>query len=129
MLKGAKEFLFKLKAEGKKLVLASASDLSILKFALEHFGLMHIFDEFFTEQSIGNAKKEPEFFEKCINALNCSKEDILFFEDAVSSLKSALSVGITCCGVVHKLNRHKIKDLDILKIKNYKNIEAKLKSC
>lgn len=128
MLKGAKDYLLKLKSEGKRLVLASASDLSILKIALKHFGLTHIFDEIFTEQSIGKAKKETEFFEYCIKALGCLKEDVFFFEDSVSSLESALSIGIRCCGVVHKLNKQRIKKLNILTIKNYKNIEANLKS-
>lgn len=126
MIAGAREFLLKLKAQKKKLVLASATDLPLLKKALKHFELIDLFDEIFTESSIGKGKKKKSFFESVLNNLNCSPKDVFFFEDSVESLKSALELKIECCGVVHKFNKDRIKDLDIIKIKNYKNIEKKL---
>ena len=127
MIKGAKEFLLSLKKRKKKLVLASATDLSLLKVALKHYEILDLFDEVFTEQNIRRGKREKEFFEVAINKLGVKPKEILFFEDSVDSLKSAIEVGIPCCGIVHKYNKKRIKNLDVLKIKNYKNIEKKFK--
>ncbi len=127
MLKGAKEFLLKLKGEKKKLVLASATDLSLLKIALKHFEILDLFDEIFTEQNVRRGKSDKEFFEIILNKLETKPKNVFFFEDSVESLKNALESGISCCGLTHKFNKDAIKRLDILKIKNYKNIEKKLK--
>lgn len=126
MIAGAREFLLNLKSQNKKLVLASATDLPLLKYALKHFDLIDIFDDIFTESSVGKGKKEKAFFETVLSKLNCSSKDIFFFEDSVDSLKNAIDLKIQCCGIVHKFNKNRIKHLDILKIKNYKNIEKKL---
>ena len=121
MIKGVKEFLLDLKNKGKKLVLASATEDNLLKTALKHFDI-EIFDEVFTEPSLKCGKRDPEFFKKCMEKLNCEADDIFFFEDSVSSLKSALSLGISCCGLIHKYNKTRIKTLGIPVIKNYKKI-------
>ena len=127
MIKGAKDFLLKLKSEKKKLVLASATDLSLLKIALKHFEILDLFDEIFTEQNVRRGKSDKKFFEVVLNKLDVKARDVFFFEDSVESLKNALESKILCCGLVHKFNKDSIKELDILKIKNYKNIERKLK--
>lgn len=128
MIKGAKEFLLKLKSEKKKLVLASATDLSLLKIALKHFEILDLFDEIFTEQNVRRGKRDKEFFEIVLNKLEAKPKDVFFFEDSVESLKNAIETKIPCCGLIHKFNKDRIKELDILKIKNYKNIEKKLKT-
>lgn len=127
MIKGAKEFLLKLKADKKKLILASATDLSLLRIALKHFEILDLFDEVFTEQNVRRGKGDKEFFEIVLKKLEAKPKDVFFFEDSVESLKNALESGISCCGLVHKFNKDRIKKLDVLKIKNYKNIEKKLK--
>ena len=127
MLKGAKEFLLKLKTEGKKLILITATDLSLVKIALEHFGIYQIFEWIFTEESIGKHKRDTEFLEYCFSVVKCKKDDILLFEDSVASLKSAIRLGIDSFGIIHKYNKKTIRKLRIPLLKNYKNIEKILK--
>ena len=81
ILKGAMAYLMELKQQGKKLVIASATDYSLLSIALKHFGL-DFFEEVFTEQEVGFGKRNSEFFKICLEKLNCNAEDIFFFEDA-----------------------------------------------
>lgn len=127
MIKGAREFLLNLKRQGKSLVIATATDLEPAEIALKHFGIYDLFDAVFSENSIGKRKRDKSFLETCFKKLGCSSKDVFLFEDSVVSLKSAISLGVDCCGLVHKYNRKNITKLGIPLIKNYKNIKKVLK--
>ncbi|MBQ8792048.1 MAG: HAD family phosphatase [Clostridia bacterium] len=124
MIKGAKEFLYILKKQGKTLVLASATQENLLKIALKHFKI-DIFDYIFTEESLNHPKYEPDFFEIILDKLNTQASDITFFEDSFSSIKSATSKGIECYALLHKYNKKHKKELTKLcskVIKDYKGM-------
>ena len=124
MLKGAKEFLQNLKQQGKKLVLASATEFELLQVALKHFGLIDLFDEVYTETNMGYAKIQPEFFDELLVKLDVTADEIFFFEDSYGSIKNATAKGIEVCAVVHKYNKKhlpKLNKMCKLLIKNYKN--------
>ena len=76
-----------------------------------------------SEKYIGKHKRDQNFFEYCFDKLNCKPEDVFIFEDSVGSLKSAISIGVACCGVIHKYNKTNIKKLGVPLIRNYKNIK------
>lgn len=127
MINQAKNFLLQLKKEGKTLVLASATQDSLLKTALKHFNI-DIFDHIFTESNIQESKRNIEFFHKVIEKLNTKPENITFFEDSVSSLTNASSLGINCYAVIGKFNKKNKRKLSIIcknTIKNYKNFTKK----
>ena len=126
MLSGAKEFLVKLKKEGKVLALVTATDLALIEIALVHFQIKDLFDWIFTEDVIQKRKRDTEFLKKCLRKAKCKAEDVLFIEDSVGSLKCALELGIESIGVEHKYNKQKISKLGIPLIKNYKHIEKLL---
>lgn len=124
MLKNAKQFLLNLKQQGKKLVLASATEFELLQVALKHFGLFDLFDEVYTETIMGYAKIQPEFFDELLTRLNATPEEIFFFEDSYGSIKNATAKGIEVCAVVHKYNKKhlpKLIQMCKLVIKNYNN--------
>ncbi len=124
LITGIKEFLLKLKNSGKKLVIASATDINLLKEALKHFNL-NVFDEIFTEVTIGYCKAYPEFFEECLDKLNATYDNVFFFEDSFSSITSATELNIACCAVLHKFNKQHKKEFESLckfTIKNYKKL-------
>lgn len=122
-LKGAKEFLVKLKSEGKTLAIITATDLYLVEIALKHFGIFDLFSGVFSEKDVGRYKRNRDFFEYCFAKIKCAPEDVFMFEDAVGSLKSAISIGVECCGVIHKYNKTNIKKLGVPLIRNYKNIK------
>jgi len=124
LIKGAKEYLYKLKKERKILVLASATWTKLLKTALVHFEI-DIFDKVYSEPDLTYSKKQPEFFNIVLKDLNCKAEDIYFYEDTVSSLKTATSLGIECCAVKHSLNKKKLHTVEQqcdTVIKNFKKL-------
>lgn len=127
MLKGARQFLEQLKNEGRKLVIVSATDKPLLKEALKYLGIINLFDDIFTEQSVGFAKRDGEFFNYCFKKMKCVKEDVFFFEDSVPVLETAIKMGIPCCGVKHKFNKDRIDSLGIKTIKNYNKVNKIIK--
>ena len=122
LIKGVREFLTNLKAEGYSLVLVSATSKYLLEIALKHYGLDTHFDHIFTEESLAQPKRSVQFYEECLKQLGCKAEDIFLFEDSFSSLTSSHSLNIESCGIVHKYNKKnadKIKEITVLSIKDY----------
>lgn len=121
IIKEAKEFLINLKKQGKKLVIASATDEDLLKTALKHFDI-DIFDVIFTERGLNISKKNPLFYQTCLTQLNTSKDSVIFFEDSFSAIKTAVNFGIESIGIINKFNRtHKQEMNELCKftIKNF----------
>ncbi len=122
LVKGVKEYLDFLRKQGKKIILASATEEPLLKLATKHFGLE--FDAIYTETTIGYIKKNPMFFKTVLNKLEVDASKVFFFEDSAGSLQSATSLGIDTCAIIHKLNKKHKNELKFVAkavIKNYKD--------
>lgn len=121
---GAKGFLERLESFGYKIILASATPKTVLNEAIKHFGLDKYFLKVYTEDSLKTPKREPEFYEKILEDLQISADELFVFEDSVASLKSAGMLGIKSCALIHKFNKVDLKTLgenNLLIIKNYKS--------
>ena len=115
--------LNQLKKQGKRLILATATNIDLIKKVLPHFNL-DIFDEIYTEQSLSAGKNEIEFFQNLLNNIKEEPQNILFFEDSYVSIKNARKSNIDCCAIIHKYNKHHLdyfKENCELTIKNYKD--------
>ena len=120
-ISGALEYLQQLKNNGKKLVLATATNIDLIKKVLPHFNL-DIFDEIYTEQILSAGKNNVKFFENLLTKINEKPENILFFEDSYPSIKNATAMNIDCCAVIHRFNKKHLnyfKSNCKLVIKNY----------
>ena len=123
LIAGAKEFLLKLKNKGKKLVLATATNIELIKKVLPHFNL-DIFDEIHSENTLKVGKNNPEFFKLLLNHLNLNSEEVFLFEDSFEAIMNARKARIDCCALIHNFNKHhykELKDNTMLVIKNYKD--------
>ena len=128
LIKGTKIFLEYLYSRNYKIVLASATDIGVLKIALKHFEIEKYFSYIFTEDNTGYQKPQPDFFEYCMKKLETKPENIFFFEDSVSSIMSAKQNNIKVCGLIHKFNKklmQKNSDNCELVIKNYNDRRLK----
>ena len=128
MVCGAREMLETLKNMGYKLVLASATPMNVLKVAVSHFDLEKYFEKIYTEETLNAPKREPKFYENLMSDLKISPEELFVFEDAFVSLRSAGSLGIKSCSLIHKFNKKRLKNLgenNLLIIKNYKDKRLK----
>ena len=128
MIKGAKELLEQLSKMGYKLVLASATPMKVLEVAVSHFDLKKYFVKIYTEESLKAPKREPLFYENLVKDLNILTSELFVFEDAFVSLRSAGSLGIKSCSLIHKFNKNRLKELgenNLMIIKNYKDRRLK----
>lgn len=127
LIKGVREYLNKLKAEGKKLILASATGESLLLPVIKHLKL-DMFDLVFTEDMIGSPKRDPMFFVKLLNKIGAKPEDVFLFEDSLYSISSASSLKIESCALINplnKANKPRFEECSKLIIKNYKDKRLK----
>ena len=122
-VKGVKEYITKLKQEGKKLILASATEKSLLEKLLKAYDL-DVFEEIYTETSIGYPKLNPKFYQTLLKKIKAKPEQVVLFEDSFVAIKSATSIGITSCALINHLNKGKkaeYQKMCKLVIKNYKS--------
>ncbi len=90
--KGIKEFLQRLKANGVRCVVATATDKSIMVPALERLGLLEYFDEVFSTKDVGVSKHEPDIFNLARDFLGADG-DTFIFEDAAYAIDTAKKAG------------------------------------
>ncbi len=91
--------LDRLRAQGVKMCVASATDRPLVEMVLEKNELLEYFSEIFTCNSVGAGKDNPLIYEKALEHLGTPKEETLVFEDALYTIKTAKSAGFTVVGV------------------------------
>ena len=112
LIRGIDDYLFELKAQGKFLVLASSTEKDLLEIALKHFGLHWYFDAIYTDSIIGFPKQRVEFFKVMLEDMCMPADKVFFFEDNFKSLANAKKIGIDCCALIHKYNKHHKKEFE-----------------
>ncbi len=92
-------FLEKLKSEGVRCCVATATDKKYASEALKVHGMDKYFEFIFDESDAGCNKSHIRFFEKVVEKLGCDKADCVMFEDAVYSIKTAKKFGMRVVGI------------------------------
>lgn len=96
---GALEYLKSLKAQGKTLALFSATRGASLRIGAECLGVTEIFDYIFSAAEIGVGKGDPESYRYCLREMGAEPENCVMVEDALYSMKTAKSLGMTVYAV------------------------------
>lgn len=91
--------LDRLKAQGVKMCVASATDRPLVEMVLEKNGLLEYFLDIFTCNSVGAGKDNPLIYEKALEHLGTPKDETLVFEDALYTIVTAKNAGFTVVGV------------------------------
>ena len=94
---GVIELLERMKADGLKLAICSASKNA--QTVLDALNLATYFDAVIGGNDVENPKPHPEVFLKGAAALGLKPEECLVFEDAESGVEAALAAGMPCIGV------------------------------
>ena len=97
ILPGVPEFLQKLRKEGIKIALGSASKNSPM--ILDRIQLSGMFDVVVDGNSIKVAKPNPEVFLKGAERLGILPENCVVFEDAVAGIEAARNAKMYCIGI------------------------------
>lgn len=95
LLDGAKEYLLKLKSNGIKIALGSASKNA--PFILEKLGTTWLFDAIVDGNMITKAKPDPEVFLKAAELLELPPCECVVYEDSQAGIDAAITAG---CGTV-----------------------------
>jgi len=96
---GALPLLERLYEEKVRMCIATATENSLAKAALERLGALSYFDFILTCFDTGMGKDRPEFFLKALELLNTPKEETIVFEDALYAIKSAKAAGLLVVAV------------------------------
>jgi beta-phosphoglucomutase len=97
LLPGSREFLERLKAEGVKTALGSASKNAPL--ILERLGIGGLFNAVIDGNKVSKAKPDPEVFLKGAEALHLPPRVCVIFEDALAGIEAALAGGMRVIAV------------------------------
>lgn len=108
------EYLQKLKEQDVTLSIFSATPEPLLRVALKRLEGEKYFDRIFSVATIGIGKNDPKSFQYCLQQLGASLDNTVLFEDALYSIETAKSMGMTVYAVRdrgNRLNEDKIRAL------------------
>ena len=96
---GVAELLERLRQDGVKLCIATATDRHLVEAALERCGVLSCFGEIFTCNEVGHGKDEPDIFEAALRFLGTRREETLVFDDALYAVRTAKEAGFPVAAV------------------------------
>ena len=96
---GVAELLERLRQDGVKLCIATATDRHLVEAALDRCGVLSCFGEIFTCNEVGHGKDEPDIFEAALRFLGTRREETLVFDDALYAVRTAKEAGFPVAAV------------------------------
>ena len=110
---GVAEFLEHCCNKGIKMCIASATDISFVKMAVEHCNIGKYFESILSCAEIGKGKDEPDIYIKALESLGIKTDEACIFEDSHIALETAAGLGIKTVGIYDKYNydQDKIKKI------------------
>jgi beta-phosphoglucomutase len=109
ILKGAKEYLLKLKNSGIKIALGSASKNA--PAILNRLKITNLFDSIVDGNKVSKAKPDPEVFLIAAKELGLEPHECVVFEDAEAGITAAKAAGMRTVGIG---NRELLMEADIV---------------
>jgi GMP/IMP 5'-nucleotidase len=93
-LPGADDFLHRLRASGKRMLLVTNSHPELLLMKDEKVGIRRFFDACYSTHVFDAPKEDPAFWPRLLEQENFALERALFVDDSMPVLKSAQAFGI-----------------------------------
>lgn len=109
LLKGAKDYILKLRSRGVRIALGSASKNSPM--ILENLRIADLFDAVIDGNKVSKAKPDPEVFALGARELGLDPADCVVFEDAEAGVEAARRAGMKVVGIG---DRQILKDADLV---------------
>ncbi|MCG8572327.1 MAG: beta-phosphoglucomutase, partial [Spirochaetes bacterium] len=100
LLAGAKDYIYKLKREGVKIALGSASKNA--KMILKGLNIYKLFDAIIDGTVVAKAKPHPEVFLRGAAALGINPRECVVFEDSIAGVDAALAGEMFVVGIGNK---------------------------
>ncbi len=102
LLKGVVDTFERLKREGIKIALGSASKNAVI--ILEKTETISYFDAIIDGTKVSKAKPDPEVFTQAADVLGIPYENCVVVEDAFAGVQAAKSAGMKCIGIGNSTN-------------------------
>ena len=96
---GVAELLERLRQDGVRLCIATATDRHLVEAALDRCGVLSCFGEIFTCNEVGHGKDEPDIFEEALRFLGTEKAETVVFDDALYAVRTAKEAGFPVAAV------------------------------
>lgn len=118
-------FLEKLKANGVKMGIATATGEPALLAVLEKYNMVHYFSAIYSTYTVGASKTEPKVYDVVLEELGTLKETTWVFEDALYAAKTAKANGYNVVGIYDKSEpkQNELKALVDFYIYNYNELD------
>lgn len=97
------ELARELHREGKRISVASGSDISLVKPSLQQIGLEELFDIVITPAQVERGKPAPDMFLLAAERMGVAPEECLVFEDGQAGLDAADAAGMASVFVPSRL--------------------------
>lgn len=108
----AKEYLQKLRREGVRLALATASDECFYRPALARHGVLDWFDAVALVNEVSRGKEFPDVYELAAKRLSVTPSDCVVFEDLPLAVRGAKAGGFYTVGVADESAKAKRAEME-----------------
>ena len=108
---GVAELLERLRQDGVKRCIATATDRHLVEAALDRCGMLSCFGEIFTCNEVGHGKDEPDIFEAALRFLGTEKSETVVFDDSLYAIRTAKETGFPVAAVYdsHEKEQDKVR--------------------
>lgn len=119
-------FLNRMKEQGIKMCIATATDRYQVEAALWRCGMDPFFSDIFTCSDVGHGKDEPVIFRKALEHLQTTRADTIVFEDAFHALETAKNDGFITAAVYdpHEERQKELCQIADLFLDDYSNTDS-----
>lgn len=100
LLPGAAAYLSRLREQGVRLFVLTASPHSITDPCLRNNGVWDWFEQVWTVEDYGMGKSNPELFVRVIGDVGLPADEILYYDDNPVAVVNATAAGMQVCGVL-----------------------------
>ena len=109
-LPGVPKTLERLRKQGVKMVVATASDRELAQASLRRLGLLDYFEFIITCDEVGAGKLSPQVYEEALRRLGTAKSRTLVAEDALHALQTAHAAGFPTAAIEEPHSVHQQAD-------------------
>lgn len=92
---GVRETLSRLKKQGVRMCVATATDRYLVEAGLKRTGIWDYFGRIFTCSEVGSGKDEPDIYLQALDFLETDIKETVVFEDALYAVRTAKAAGFT----------------------------------
>ena len=106
-----KEYLQKLKNEGKKLCVLTASPHIMTDTCLQRNGIFEWFDKVWSTDDFTYNKADVRIYEEVCKKLQCQPKDVCFYDDNLTNIQTAKRAGLKTVGIFDKYSEQYTEEI------------------